>query len=86
MKTDNKLRKTGDSLLNIAAESANLDPADVVKWINDPDSSAQDGLDWEMYVPRSLANLWGALSEPARLAAFIVAESRGEAGRPSGPL
>jgi hypothetical protein len=58
-------------LLALAAESANLTPAEVLSQIAEPTWETHCGSDWELYLPRELQPLWQGLGINARLCLFI---------------
>lgn len=81
VKTVENLEKPAESaavekLLAIAAESANLDPAEVLDYLHDPDWENQGGRDWELYIPRGMRRIWDSLSDESRLCGLILALSR----------
>jgi len=70
------LTPVAQQLLEIAAQSANLEPAKVLQSILQPDWNASQGWEWELYVGHALREMWLGLAQESRLLAFIFAESR----------
>jgi hypothetical protein len=62
-----------EKLLALAAESANLEPGDVLSMLAAPDWQTNRSWHWESYIHDGLRDAWPSLDKQARLAAFIQA-------------
>ncbi len=80
MKTEKNAENTADNvacekLLAIAADCANLQPADVLESIRAPDwDSGGRMYNWRRHVLEQLQAIWGSLATETRLALFVTAK------------
>jgi hypothetical protein len=71
-----------EKLLALAAESANLEPAEVLESISAPAWEAvHDWCPWQMFVPDELEAIWSNMSNEAKLAVYFIAAERAEAAK-----
>jgi hypothetical protein len=68
-----------EKLLALAADCANLEPAEVLESISAPAWEAKHGwCDWQLFVPKELEALWPNMSNETRLAVYFIAAERAE--------